>query len=256
MKKYREINEKISEYIVSYDKEVKELLTLARDNNQKLYRMDWEPNQNIRKKMYDIATFQTAEYVMKHMMKVKAFNYPLDILTYAIEQVTLNDGLYLEFGVYSGRTINHIASYVPDKIIYGFDSFEGLPETWRSGYEKGTFAVTTLPEVKDNVKLIVGLFEDKLHSFKVEYSNACAFIHIDCDLYSSTAYVLEELEEQIQEGTIIVFDEYFNYPGWQDGEYKAFQEFVKKYQIKYEYIAYVEILEQVAVKIIEKKVGK
>ena len=248
MKEYREIEEQIA----LCEKKVEEVLALVKDNNQKLYRMDWEPNQNIRKKMYDIAAFQTAEYVMKHMIKVKAFNYPLNILDYALQQVFINDGLYLEFGVYSGRTINYIANIISDKIIYGFDSFEGLPETWRSGYEKGTFAVTSIPEVQDNVKLVVGLFEDKLRDFKEQHSDACAFIHIDCDLYSSAAYVLEELENQIQEGTVIVFDEYFNYPGWQDGEYKAFQEFVKKYDVKYEYIAYVEILEQVAIKIIEK----
>lgn len=51
-------------------------------------------------------------------------------------------------------------------------------------------------------------------------------------------------------GTIIVFDEYFNYPGWQEGEYKAFYEFINETNLKFEYIGYVEISEQVAVKIL------
>ena len=224
-------NKEIEEQIALCEKKIDELLAIVKDNNQKLYRMDWEPNQNIRKKIYDIANFQTAEYVMRHMPKAKAFNYPLNILDYALQQVVISNGLYLEFGVFSGRTINYIANIISDKIIYGFDSFEGLPETWRSGYEKGTFAVTSIPEVQDNVKLVVGLFEDKLCDFIKQHSDICAFIHIDCDLYSSTAYVLEELKNQIQEGTVIVFDEYFNYPGWQNGEYKAFQEFVINYLV-------------------------
>jgi hypothetical protein len=46
------------------------------------------------------------------------------------------------------------------------------------------------------------------------------------------------LKNQIASGTVIVFDEYFNYPNWQQHEYRAFQEFVKDFNIKYEYIAY------------------
>lgn len=219
------------------------------DTNKKIYRNDWEPNQNIRRQMYEIAKTQTAEYVMKHMSKVKAFNVSLDILTYAISKSILK-GQFLEFGVYSGKTINYIAKLVPEETIYGFDCFEGLPETWRTGYEAGCFKVDLLPDVESNVQLIKGLFHETLPGFKKSHMEVCSFIHIDCDLYSSTIYVLEELKDQIVAGTIIVFDEYFNYPGWQDGEYRAFQEFIQKYNLKYEYIAYVEILEQVAVRIL------
>lgn len=219
------------------------------DTNKKIYRNDWEPNQNIRRQMYELAKSQTAEYVMKNMSKVKAFNVSLDILTFAIAESVVN-GQFLEFGVYSGKTINHIAKLKPEETIYGFDCFEGLPETWRTGYESGCFKVDSLPDVESNVQLIKGLFQETLPGFRKNHQEVCSFIHIDCDLYSSTKYVLEELKEQIVAGTIIVFDEYFNYPGWQDGEYRAFQEFVQKYHLKYEYIAYVEILEQVAVRIL------
>jgi hypothetical protein len=44
--------------------------------------------------------------------------------------------LWLEFGVYSGTTINYISKYTTEH-VYGFDSFEGLPEAWRPQYEKG-----------------------------------------------------------------------------------------------------------------------
>lgn len=159
-------------------------------------------------------------------------------------------GGYYEFGVFSGRTINRIAEAVPDRTVYGFDSFDGLPEDWRSGFTKGTFKTDILPSVRENVKLIRGLFEDTLPGFVREHPEPCAFIHVDCDLYSSARTVLSHLREKIVPGTVIVFDEYFNYPGWREGEYKAFQEFIKTTGLRYEYLAYVEIHEQAAVRIL------
>ena len=47
--------------------------------------------------------------------------------------------LWLEFGVASGRTINYISKFTTDT-VYGFDSFEGLPEKWRDGFDKGAFS--------------------------------------------------------------------------------------------------------------------
>jgi len=49
---------------------------------------------------------------------------------------------------------------------------------------------------------------------------------------------------------VIVFDEFFNYPGWQDGEFKAFIEWVDENKVNYEYIAVVTNHEQVAVRIL------
>jgi hypothetical protein len=51
--------------------------------------------------------------------------YPLK---YVFEVMNLKhkaDTLWLEFGVYSGRTINYISSFTEDN-VYGFDSFEGM----------------------------------------------------------------------------------------------------------------------------------
>ena len=75
---------------------------------------------------------------------------------------------------------------------------------------------------------------------------------IDCDLYSSTVDILEALKDRMQFGTIILFDEYFNYSNWENHEFKAWQEFVVKYQIQYEYIGFDR--QQVAVKIMH--IGK
>jgi hypothetical protein len=39
-------------------------------------------------------------------------------------------------------------------------------------------------------------------------------------------------------GTLLLFDEYIGYPGWEHGEYKAFKEFVEKEGRSYEYLAF------------------
>lgn len=105
-----------------------------------------------------------------------------------------------------------------------------------------------LPQVNKNVRLVKGWFNETLPAFIKEHSEPCAFIHVDCDLYSSTKTIFDNLKNQICTGTVIAFDEYFNYPGWQEGEYKAFMEFIAWSGLEFEYIARTDAA-QVAVKI-------
>ena len=74
-----------------------------------------------------------------------------------------------------------------------------------------------------------------------------ALLHIDCDLYSSTDYVLSTLKPAIRSGTVIVFDEYFNYPGWKQHEHKAFEEFISRSGSTFKYDSFVPGHQQVCV---------
>jgi len=174
------------------------------------------------------------------------------------------DGLYMEFGVFKGTTINHCSSKLKDKTFYGFDSFEGLPEAWdlvgNTGHnvskiqvkEKGHFALDKLPKVNDNVKLVEGFFDQSLQPWMKENitdQSKIAWLHLDADLYSSTIYVLEQLNNYIVPGTIIRFDEIVEwrlelennvmkdikakpkakYADWRNGEWKALNEWIDKY---------------------------
>jgi hypothetical protein len=58
------------------------------------------------------------------------------------------------------------------------------------------------------------------------------------------------LGNRIVPGTVIVFDEYWNYPNWKEHEFKAFQEFVNKVGLEYEYLGHTAF-EQVTVRILE-----
>ncbi len=39
-------------------------------------------------------------------------------------------------------------------------------------------------------------------------------------------------------GTVIVFDEHLNYPGWQNHKHKAFKELCGAQQVKYRYVSF------------------
>jgi len=166
--------------------------------------------------------------------------YPLQ---YVFEHMKLRhkpNTLWLEFGVASGNSINYISKFTDDK-VYGFDSFEGLPEKWRDGYEKGAFGQNgILPEVNSNVELIKGWFNETLSEFiqKTHCDKKVSFIHMDADLYSSTKYILDVLKEFMDNDCIIVFDELLNYPGFdgENGELRAFYEFVTENEVVYEWI--------------------
>lgn len=191
----------------------------------------------------------TVDYVEEHMSNVVSKDSKWKVHQYALSKVSLN-GLFLEFGVYQGQTVNYIAKRTSE-IVYGFDSFEGLPEFWRDGFDKGVFAMDTLPKVEQNVVLVKGYFDQTLPEFLQKNGNApVAYLHIDCDLYSSTKTIFQHLKGRILPGTVIVFDEYFNFPGWQNDEFKAFKEFIEESQLKYTYLTYNRLDEQVAVKIV------
>jgi hypothetical protein len=215
----------------------------------KLIRIELDQDaRNIDRTLQLRALQDTADYVQANMGGAKSFQNKFALLDAAMENMP-SEGLLLEFGVWKGGTINHIAKKT-GRTVYGFDSFEGLPEDWFHGVPQGHFKLNRLPDVEKNVKLIQGWFDQTLPSFLDSHSGPVALCHVDCDLYSSTRTVFEHLGSRIVSGTVIIFDEYFNYVGWRQGEFKAFQEFCADRGAKYEYMGYCSTAEQVAVKIV------
>lgn len=144
------------------------------------------------------------------------------------------DGLWLEFGVFRGNTLNHMARHKTrfcgskSTPVYGFDTFTGLPTAWRPGFAAGAFNlfgvnITILP----NVQLVRGVFIDTLPGFLRMmdavngYHSPASVVHIDCDIYDGARDVLFLLQSRLVPGTIIIFDELFNYPGYEKHEIKA-----------------------------------
>ena len=171
------------------------------------------------------------------------------VLKKAYEAMSLQQGLILEFGVRHGTSIRQLASLTSHP-IYGFDSFEGLPENWHQESKEIYSTRGKIPKVPAHVTLIPGWFEDTLPLFLAKHEEDIALINIDCDIYSSTKTVLDLLSPRIKKGTIIIFDEYIGNLHWEEDEHKAFMESIDTYQWKYEYLFYSAYTKQVVVKII------
>jgi len=191
----------------------------------------------------------TADYIEENMTSAIIFQRRKSLWDYVFQKSSL-EGLILEFGVSEGTSINYF-SKLTTQTIYGFDSFEGLKEDWAgSGLLKGHFSREgEIPKVSENVSLIKGWFDESLPKFLDSYNDQLKIAHIDGDTYEAAKIVLEHLSPRIKKGTIIIFDEYFGYLGWKNGEYKAFQELVASQNITYRYLGFSE--NSVAVKIIQ-----
>lgn len=163
-------------------------------------------------------------------------------------------GLWLEFGVFRGRSLQHFAELKPNEKFYGFDCFEGLPEEWDYMNPKGYFnlngeippgailgpnvdpanpAPTQTVPWASNIKLIKGYFDQSLPPFLESHPGDIDFIHFDADLYSSTKTVLDILGDKIGPDTMLMFDELCDYEDYRKHEIRAFSEFLLRTNHKY-----------------------
>lgn len=156
----------------------------------------------------------------------------LATLRTALTHVTL-DAPALEFGVASGESLRLIAETLAPRQVCGFDSFDGLPQHWRPGFDAGMFRCAPPADLPANAELVVGLFADTLPTFAMP--DAVSLVHVDCDLYESTCTVLAHVP--LVSGTVIVFDEHHGYPGWEQHEAKAWREYLTATEPRVEVIA-------------------
>jgi len=170
--------------------------------------------------------------------------------------VTAHDatyGDYLDFGVFTGSSFNFAmkANKKIEKIFgkmdcefIGFDSFKGFGEIKKEdenpSFKNEIFSVNeekVIRNIEKNTKgqrmrIIKGFYQDTIKNkttadLKIDKSRV---VMIDCDLKESTHLALEFIKPSVQEGTIILFDDYLYFKGSKDkGEYAAFSDFQKKY---------------------------
>lgn len=133
--------------------------------------------------------------------------------------------------------------------FFAFDSFKGLPSLNEKDTSTGDFApgqyscdlecfkanIINLGVPLERVTPVKGWFEDTCN-LKTAYEHQlekAAVVFIDCDLYSSTKTVLEFIGDFLQDGTILIFDDWFSYRGNPArGEQKAFYEWASSEPIK------------------------
>jgi len=158
-------------------------------------------------------------------------------------------GQFFEFGVAKGSSLLYLSHRLADNpppnskgaTIHGFDSFQGLPGAWHK-WEASTFNMGgEVPEVligRENVVLHKGWFNETLSSISME-NGLVAFAHIDVDMYESTIEVLNTLKCLLAPGSVLVFDEFFNLPRWNEprrGEFAAWRLLTEEWGLEYEFL--------------------
>jgi hypothetical protein len=167
-----------------------------------------------------------------------------------------SDELMLDLGVWLGWS-TRLTSEASGRMIYGFDTFEGLVEDWQIEdqflIKQGTFALTdplaqrfirdtgvTLHDgipaaLGRRVQFVKGRTYDTLAPFLAERPGApIRLFHMDLDTYESCLHALETCKDRFIEGSILVFDEYLV----TNGEMLAFFEFQKRYGVEFQYRAW------------------
>lgn len=170
------------------------------------------------------------------------------------EHVFRSEGLegaldYLEFGVAAGASLTWWTrrNRDPESRFFGFDSFTGLPENW-GGFAVGTFSTEGRPPRIDDPRcaFLVGLFQETLGPFLDRVSlGRRLVIHADADLYSSTLFVLTRMAPLLKAGDILLFDEF----GVPAHEFRAFEDFVAAYRLRYRVLGAVNNYLQVALRV-------
>lgn len=210
---------------------------------------------------WKLATETTAAYINKNMYSVRMFTSPTStarndiegrngLLDHAVRSVA-SSGSFLQCGVRRGRTINFLANVISkDQIIHGFDSFEALPDERSFGRGKRELPLGgEIPRVLQNVRLHKGWPDLTLSPFFQEHPEPIAFLYLDADGDQMARRILAIAKSKFVPGTVIVFEEYFNFPGWEQFVFKAFQECIADTQLQYEYIGCAPRHYSVAVKL-------
>ena len=167
-----------------------------------------------------------------------------------------SDALLLDLGVWIGWS-TRLISDASDRMVYGFDTFEGLVEDWQIDdqilVKRGTFSLSEpiaqrlmadtgvslddgLPAALGRkVQFIKGSTYDTLAPFLAERPAAPIMLfHMDLDTYESCLHALETCKDRFVEGSILVFDEYLV----TNAEMRAFYEFQSRYDLEWKYRAW------------------
>lgn len=162
-------------------------------------------------------------------------------------------GDYLEFGTFGGASFVRAYRFaqafgLSDMRFYAFDSFCGLPAVSAGSpddrpdsiFREGDF-FCSLADFRrtliaagvrmEKVDIVPGWYRETLtpvlrRQLPIELA---AVVLIDCDLYDSTVSVLDFITPYMQDGTVLMFDDWFAFKGRLDsGQPRALAEWLKK----------------------------
>ncbi|AJF62656.1 MAG: O-methyltransferase [archaeon GW2011_AR20] len=184
-------------------------------------------------------------------MSKESLNLMLDKLYEVLKNNIKGD--LIEFGVYKGGSIIQFAKVLKElnsnKLIYGLDTFEGLPPETKGKddvpfFYKGSMDYNNINKLKkvlvknnvgNKIVLIKGLFKDTIPKLPKEL-NFC-YAYVDCDMYEGTKQALEYLIPRMNKNGIIFIDDISSKSFV--GVKKAVYEYLNSKEVKEEYdVAY------------------
>lgn len=188
------------------------------------------------------ASLQYAKRIAYSSEQTLMFTYEMALKQKSIE------GVYIECGVAAGAQIIAMAEAAPEKTIYAFDSFQGIPlPSNKDDQYPGIRAISkqeqdSLPNpgeqalkssgatvvseedfwrhidnsgvYKHGIKTVPGWFEHTTGLFGKLYTRI-ALLRLDGDLYNSTYVCLKNLYPRVVSGGVVIIDDYA-LPGCQD----------------------------------------
>ena len=170
-------------------------------------------------------------------------------------------GVYVECGVAAGAQVIAMAAGAPDKIIYAFDSFEGiplpsnrddqmpgirrlkeweqkaLPDPGKQVLESSGATAVSLDNFLEHIEnslgkyhkvyAVPGWFEETV----IDFNYHIAILRLDGDLYNSTWVCLQHLFPKVIQGGCVIIDDW-NLKGCQDAckEYFALIDYKPDYK--------------------------
>lgn len=162
-------------------------------------------------------------------------------------------GDYYEFGIFTGSSFI-CAIRAHDKMrkiakmnttFFGFDSFQGFGDIKESDqhifFQNNVFSIPNKQKILDFIKkrskkysyqIIDGFFEETLKdkSCSILSPNKVRIVFIDCDLKEPASLAFEFIKDGIQEGTILIMDDFYLFKGNKEkGVAGSFYDFEKKY---------------------------
>lgn len=196
--------------------------------------LDVEASQALLDQIVSTRTW-IADMISGPLADVPAFASPRDQFAQALEHAP-PEGFVLEFGVFKGASIRILAELTAEP-VYGFDSFEGLPEDWTLFHKKSFFDVqAALPDAPDHVTFIKGFFDQTLDTWLEAHPGLVRFAHLDADLFSSTHFVLNRLKPRLTNGTVLIFDDYLYAQDHDRHDYRAHMALAEEFGVHTRYI--------------------
>jgi SAM-dependent methyltransferase len=133
-------------------------------------------------------------------------------------------GCIVDVGCWKGGSTAILAKFAPSRIIYAFDSFEGLPTPTSKDRKRAFEWEGRLKANEEDVRqtllaicgdlsrcrIIQGKFEETLEKTQ---TGPIALLHIDADWYRSVATALEVLFPRVSMGGIVIIDDYGEWQG-------------------------------------------